>query len=292
MPRCVGREDAEVPGEPLEVADPVLPRAESPVEQDERRTGAPLAPDDPAALEVELVVAGARVQDGRGPRFAHPAAAPGPATTFAAPVQPGEHVLDGDPGDGEDRLRGVESDVRGQHDVLEPEERARRRERLVGEDVEPCPGEVPTREGVGEGRLVDDRAAGRVDEDGAPAHPCELVLADESLRPGCERDVNGDEVAPGEQRVERHGLHPCRCRALGRQVAGPGDDPHPERACHAREADRDPAEAHEAELLAASSMPTGAFVQAPARSARSNRETCRAQSSRSASACSATVPSA
>ena len=98
------------------------------------------------------------------------------------------------------RLVGRGAEVRGDDDVLEGEER-RVGGRLVGEDVEPGAGDPALLERVVERVLVDDAAAGRVDD----AHgrlDLERLLADQADGLRGLGQVDGDEVGLGEQLVE------------------------------------------------------------------------------------------
>ena len=78
-----------------------------------------------------------------------------------------------------------------------------RGERLVLEDVEAGAGDAAVAEGVDEGGLVDDLAAGDVDEVGAGLHAAASSAA--PIRPrvrGVEAVVQADEVGLGEERGE------------------------------------------------------------------------------------------
>ena len=99
----------------------------------------------------------------------------------------------------------------------------------------------------GQRRLVDDRAARRVDQIRRPLHPRERRLVDQVPRLGRQRHVQRDDVRRRQQAIERH-----RARCAG-SAAGARDVQR--RACRtpprARPRPADAAEADDAELLAA-----------------------------------------
>ena len=74
--------------------------------------------------------------------------------------------------------------------------------RLLGEDVDAGAGDPALGDGVGEGLLVDDAAAGGVDDAHGRLDLGERLLADQADRLGGLGQVDGDEVALGEQLVE------------------------------------------------------------------------------------------
>jgi hypothetical protein len=95
--------------------------------------------------------------------------------------------------------RGTE--VRGHHDLGKFEQRAVGA-RLGGEDVEAGGADVAGVDRVGEGLLVDQPAAGGVDDDHAGLGLGQRVLADQSGGLLGLRQVHRDEVRPGEQLVQ------------------------------------------------------------------------------------------
>src|SRR5204863_1577422 len=65
--------------------------------------------------------------------------------------------------------------VRGDDDVVQRSEGVLRRERLTVENVETGTGEVTGTESLDEGRLLDDRTAGNIHQNGASLHHGEVV---------------------------------------------------------------------------------------------------------------------
>ena len=153
--------------------------------------------------------------------------------------------------------------MRRHDDVGEPEERAR--VRLLREDVERGAGDLAALERLDERVLVDQLAAGDVDDPDAVLHPRELLAPDEAARLRRERRVEGDEVRVGDEVVERLGaLDPELAEALGRDVRVVGAHAHLEPARAPGDLLADPAEADQPEGLVgelqageAASAPTG-----------------------------------
>src|SRR5438105_11178443 len=79
---------------------------------------------------------------------------------------------------GAEEVLGDVAHVWGDDDVVERSEGVIRRKRLTVEDVETGTGEVTGTESLDKGRLLDDRTAGDVHQDGASLHLGELVLGD------------------------------------------------------------------------------------------------------------------
>ena len=116
------------------------------------------------------------------------------------------------------------------HHRLDAEQRRLRR-RLGGEDVEGRTGDRAVGERFGERHLVDDPAAGDVD-DAQPRLGLEQQLtADQPCRFGSLREVDRQEVGLGDDLLEGHQLDASEAGALGRDVRVIGDQAHPEPAC-------------------------------------------------------------
>ena len=128
-------------------------------------------------------------------------------------------------------LEGGATDVRGQDDVGEVAERGLEALGaagfwLLGIDVHRRAVEPLLLEGLGQRVEVDHRPPARIDEAGPLLHPGELRGADHPPRLGRLGDVEGDEVALLEQRLQRLDRLRVPQRELGRGVVE--DDPHPE----------------------------------------------------------------
>ena len=121
------------------------------------------------------------------------------------------------------RLVGRRAEVRGGDDVVELEQR-RVGARLAGEHVEAGAGEPAFLERDVERVLVDDAAAGGVDDDRARLAPRQLLLADQADRLGRLRQVHGDEVARLHQLVEGDEPDAELGGAAGLDVGVVGDD--------------------------------------------------------------------
>ena len=80
--------------------------------------------------------------------------------------------------------------------------------RLRVEDVEPGTGDVPLFDGIGQGRLVDQLAARRIDNADALLALREPLSIKEVLRRGQRRHVERDVIGPRAQIIERHKLRP------------------------------------------------------------------------------------
>ena len=99
--------------------------------------------------------------------------------------------------------------------------------RFGGEDVEGGAGDDAVAERLGEGRLVDDPAAGDVD-DAQPGLGLEQqVTTDQPGRLGSLRQVDGEEVGLGDDLLEGHQFD-AAAAPLGRHVRVEGDEAHPE----------------------------------------------------------------
>ena len=133
-------------------------------------------------------------------------------------------------------------------DVVELEERAVGAG-LAGEDVEAGGRDLPGLEGVEEGGLVDDPAAGGVDEHQALLGRGELVGADQAHRLGGLGQVDAHEVGLGEQGVEVDEADAHLRGAAGLHVGVVRDDLHPEGAEPLRDEHADAAEADDPDGL-------------------------------------------
>ena len=103
------------------------------------------------------------------------------------------------------RLQRPRADVRQEDAVLVADE-ARVDLGLVLVHVQARPPHLAALQCLDERIFVDDRTAGRVDEDDALFHPGELVSGDEPARAGVEGEVDADDVARPEQLLEAHVL--------------------------------------------------------------------------------------
>ncbi len=139
--------------------------------------------------------------------------------------------------------------MRRGHHVVEGEQR-RVGARLLDEDVEAGGGDAAVLEGLGERGLVDQAAAGGVDDPHAGLDLVQGVLADDPHGLGGLRQVDRDEVRGGEQRVEVDEPDPELGRDRGLRVRVVGDDVHVEGLHAGGDELPDLAEADHAEGLA------------------------------------------
>ena len=123
------------------------------------------------------------------------------------------------------------------------------RGRFGGEDVEGGAGDRTVAERFGEGRLVDDPAAGDVDDAQAGLGLEQQFAADQAGRLGGLGQVDGEEVGLGDDLVEGHQLDPAEARPLRRDVRVEGDEAHAEAAGSIGDELADPSEADDAERL-------------------------------------------
>ena len=115
-----------------------------------------------------------------------------------------------------------------------------------------------------QGGLVDDLAAGGIDEDGVGFHHRDAVGADELLRVGLERDVQGDDVGAAEQGVEIGGILDVEVAGfLQVERAGPSDDVKAEGVGAFDDLAADLAEAHDAEGLPVDAVGFAEFFLVP-----------------------------
>ena len=122
-----------------------------------------------------------------------------------------------------------------------PEQRRLGR-RLLRVDVDARAADAALAHGVGERLLVDDPAAGRVDEDEVRLDQAQLLLTDEPERLGRLRQVDADHVRLAEHVLEAHQPHPELRRPLRRDVGVVGDDVRAERGQPLGEQHPDPPE--------------------------------------------------
>ena len=113
----------------------------------------------------------------------------------------------------------------------------------------PAPGDALASEGLVQRVLVDEAAAGDVDDEGGRLHLRELLGADHAGGLGGLRHVDRDEVAALEQLVEAHGLHAELLRPCGGDVGVVGDDLGAERLQARGDERADAAEADDADGL-------------------------------------------
>ena len=142
-------------------------------------------------------------------------------------------------------LVGAGTEVRGGDDVLELEQR-RVGARLAGVDVEPGGSDPALLQRGEQRRLVDDAAAGGVDEDQRRLDGGELVGADDAHRLGGLRQVHRDDVGAAQQLVERDQADAHLRGAAGGDERVVGDDVHAERRQPLGHQGADPAEPDDA----------------------------------------------
>ncbi len=121
--------------------------------------------------------------------------------------------------------------------------------RLGGEDVEPGGGDATLLERGVQSGLVDDAAAGGVDEHQRRLDLVQLLGADQAGGLGRLRQVDRHEVGLGEQRVEVDESDAHLGGAAGLHVRVVGDHLHAEGAEPLRDEDADPTEADDADGL-------------------------------------------
>ena len=139
----------------------------------------------------------------------------------------------------------------GRHDhLLELEERVIGRRRLLLEDIERGAGDAARLDRARQRQLVDEAAAGAVDEARARLEARQLGLAEEVPRVPGERRVDRDEVGPREELVELDAFHAQALGGLARQIRVVGDDLHAKAERAAGDLGADPAEAENAQHLA------------------------------------------
>ena len=121
--------------------------------------------------------------------------------------------------------------------------------RLLGEDVDAGAGDPALGERLGERLLVDDPAAGGVDDAHGRLDLGQRLLADQADRLGGLGQVHGDEVALREQLVEGDQLGAELAGALSGDVGVVGEDLHAEALEPLGDELADAAEADDADLL-------------------------------------------
>ena len=144
--------------------------------------------------------------------------------------------------------------------VEQPGRRAVRGGRLAREDVEPGAGDLAGGQRGVERVLVDEAAAGDVDDVARRLHLRELLRADHPGGLGRLRHVDRDEVALLEQLVEREQVHAELLGARARDVGVVRDDAHVEGLQTRGDERADAAEADDADGLLEQ---LGAGVRAP-----------------------------
>ncbi len=145
-------------------------------------------------------------------------------------------------------LVGGRPEVRRNDDGLELEQR-RLGGRLGGEDVDAGTGDPSLLEGDRERVLVDDAAAGRVDDPHRRLDLAQGLVADQPDGLRRLRQVHGDEVADLEQLVEADETHAHLGSPRAGDVGVEGHDLHAERRKPLRDKDTDPAETDDADDL-------------------------------------------
>ena len=105
-------------------------------------------------------------------------------------------------------------------------------------------------ERLGHRRLVEDAAAGDVEQQRRRLHHRQLARSDEPARAPGQRHVDGDGVGPAEQLVEADQLDAAQRGLLGRHVRVLPEDGHLHRPRPVRDGLADLAEAHDAQRLA------------------------------------------
>ena len=124
-----------------------------------------------------------------------------------AAFEHGQHLVGDLDRDTQLRFLGGRAQMRGGDDLRQAQQRTLAG-RLLLEDVEGGPGDLPAAQGIVESTLVDDAPPGGVDQ---PR----------------ERDVDGEEVGLGQQPLERHHAHLQLGRPLLRDQGVGGDHLHP-----------------------------------------------------------------
>ena len=145
---------------------------------------------------------------------------------------------------------GGAGDVRGEDDVVEVEEGGVF-EGLLVEDVEGGAGDVAGLDGVGEGLLDDELAAGAVDDADALLHDADGGLVDEAFGLGGEADVEGEVVGGLEDLVDGDEGDVVLAGDDGGDEGVVADEVHAEAGGAAGDLEADAAEADDAEGFAA-----------------------------------------
>jgi len=175
----------------------------------------------------------------------------------------------------DDLIRDVEGDVhlglsragaevRGHHHLLELQERIARVRRFLGEDVDGGAGDVPGTDGAGERLLVDDAAAGDVDESRSLPHAHELGRTDHPAGRVGQRHVDGEKICFGQKCLKVAELDACLLGAFNGDQRVMGEHPHAQPfardACHL-EADLAETEDSEGLLAQLDAHETGALPE-------------------------------
>ena len=122
--------------------------------------------------------------------------------------------------------------------------------RLLGEDVESGPGHDAVADGLGQRLLVDDAAAGRVDDADARLGLGQQVAPEQPDGLGRLGRVDGDEVGLGHQLLDAHQAHPHGPGPLLGDEGVVADELHAEGVGALGHQGAGPSQAHHAEHLA------------------------------------------
>ncbi len=133
--------------------------------------------------------------------------------------------------------------------------------RLRGEHVEGGAGDAPRRHRLGQGRLVDDAAPGRVDDPEVGLGLGQQIGADQAHGLGRLGQVDGQEVGLAHHLLQREQLDAHLLGPLRRHVGVEGHQAHPEGVGPLGHEGADPAQADHAEGLAVQldTLPAGAL---------------------------------
>src|SRR5262245_20358137 len=157
-------------------------------------------------------------------------------------------------GDGERHgglgLLGGRAEMRRHDDLLELQERMIGRRWLLLEHVEGGAGNAARLDRARQRQLVDEPAAGAVDQAHAGLEARQLGLAEQVARVASERRVDRDEVGTGQKLVELDRFHAQALGGLARQVGIVGDHLHAEPGGPTRHFGADPTQADDAQHLA------------------------------------------
>src|SRR5581483_2353610 len=154
------------------------------------------------------------------------------------------------PADGAEAV-GEAADVGSEDHVGAADQRVIGRGRLLLQHVQAGAGDPAVVEGADERLLVDDAAAGGVDQDRGRLHQAQLALPDQVAGTAGERDVDREEVGPGQQLVERDAARVVTVEQVGGDERVVGEQRHLEAAQTGGERAGGVAEAEQADGLAA-----------------------------------------
>ncbi len=131
------------------------------------------------------------------------------------------------PGDILLRLHRGGAEMRGAHDAVHPEQHIAAG-RLLGKDIQPRSGDMARVQGRLQIFLDDEGAAGTVDDAHSLFAPAEKFRIHHVARFRRQRRVQGDEIRPRLQLLQRHFGHSQLGRPLGREKRVRGDHVHPQ----------------------------------------------------------------